>query len=320
MQPVARPAIDEPARLPTRRRMMRGVAAVGVSCFAGASYAFGIEPNFRLEVVRHQVALPGWRGPPMRIAALADLHTCEPWMPAARVGGIVAETNLLAPDLVVLLGDYVNSLHRFREAAVAPAAWGAALSDLKAPLGVHAVLGNHDFWEGEGPAPVRAALRAAGARLHENDAVPLVHHGQDFWLAGTGSMWAQPLGGGRFRGTDDLAATLRQVTSEAPLILLAHEPDQFAGVPARVGLTLSGHTHGGQVRLPGMGAPFVPSRYGQRYAYGHVQEGPRQLVVSGGLGCSGLPVRLGVPPEITLVEVVALDAPGMAALDLAAAA
>ena len=103
---------------------------------------------------------------------------------------------------------------------------------------------------------------------------------------------------------NNLPATLRQVSGEAPLILLAHEPDQFVATPDRVALTLSGHTHGGQVRLPGMGAPFVPSQYGQRYIYGHVVEGSRQLVVSGGLGCSGLPVRLGVPPEITLIDVV----------------
>ena len=292
------------ARLPTRRRVMRGVAAVGVSCFAGAAYAFGVEPHFRLERVAYRVALPGWRGPPMTIAALADLHACEPWMPAARVRAIVAHTNALKPDLVVLLGDYVSSLHRFGESDVPPAEWGAALAGLSAPLGVHAVLGNHDYWERPGPAPVRAALRAAGARLYENQAAELTHDGQKFWLAGTGSLWAQPLGRGRFAGTNNLPATLRQVSSEAPLILLAHEPDQFVGTPDRVALTLSGHTHGGQVRLPGMGAPFVPSQYGQRYIYGHVTEGSRQLVVSGGLGCSGLPVRLGVPPEITLIDVV----------------
>lgn len=293
------------ARLPTRRRVLRGVAAVGVSCFAGAAYAFGVEPHFRLERVSYRVALPGWRGPPMRIAALADLHACEPWMPASRVRGIVAHANALKPDLVVLLGDYVSSLHRFGETDVPPAEWGAALAGLAAPLGVHAVLGNHDYWERPGPAPVRAALRAAGARLYENQAVELAHQGQKFWLAGTGSLWAQPLGRGRFAGTNNLGAALRQVTSEAPLVLLAHEPDQFVATPERVGLTLSGHTHGGQVRLPGVGAPFVPSEYGRRYIYGHVAEGRRQLVVSGGLGCSGLPVRFGVPPEITLIEVVA---------------
>jgi predicted MPP superfamily phosphohydrolase len=307
---VERPEHWGPARLPTRRRVMRGVAAVGVSCFAGASYAFGIEPHFRLETVRYQVALPGWDGPPMRIAALADLHACEPWMPAERVRAIAAHANALKPDVIVLLGDYVSSLHRFGESAVPAMEWGRALSVLQAPLGVFAVLGNHDFWERPGPAPVRAALRAAGAKLFENEAVALTHEGQRFWLAGTGSALAYPLGRGRFRGTDDLPGTLAQVRGQAPLILLAHEPDQFHGTPDRVALTLSGHTHGGQVRIPGVGAPFVPSRYGERYAYGHVVEGARQLVVSGGLGCSGLPVRFGVPPEITVIEVAGIETTG----------
>jgi len=301
---VARVESSGLTRLPTRRRVLRGVAAVGVSCFAGAAYAFGVEPHFRLERVAYRIALPGWRGPPMTIAALADLHACEPWMPASRIRAIVAHTNALKPDMVVLLGDFVGSLHRFGESDVPPAEWGAALAALRAPLGVHAVLGNHDYWERQGPAPVRAALRTAGARLYENQAAELKHEGQRFWLAGTGSLWAQPLGRGRFAGTNNLPATLRQVSSDAPLILMAHEPDQFATAPDRVALTLSGHTHGGQVRLPGMGAPFVPSQYGQRYVYGHVIEEGRQLIISGGLGCSGLPVRLGVPPEITLIEVV----------------
>jgi predicted MPP superfamily phosphohydrolase len=95
---------------------------------------------------------------------------------------------------------------------------------------------------------------------------------------------------------------LAQVTDDAPVILLAHEPDIFPSVPDRVALTLSGHTHGGQVRLFGY-SPSVPSRYGNRYAYGHIIEGERNLIVSGGLGCSVIPVRVGVPPEVVMVDV-----------------
>jgi hypothetical protein len=100
---------------------------------------------------------------------------------------------------------------------------------------------------------------------------------------------------------DDLPGTLAQVTDDAPVILLAHEPDIFPDVPARVAVTLSGHTHGGQIRL-GPWVPVVPSRFGARYAWGHIVEGGRDLVVSGGLGCSVVPVRFGMPPEITVVE------------------
>jgi predicted MPP superfamily phosphohydrolase len=124
------------------------------------------------------------------------------------------------------------------------------------------------------------------------------------WIAGLGSQWAFPRG-----GADDLAAALAPLASdEAPAILLAHEPDVFPRVPRRVALTLSGHTHGGQVRLLGY-SPVVPSRYGNRYAYGHVEEDGRHLVVSGGLGCSIAPVRFGVPPEITVIELGGGQAP-----------
>ena len=113
-----------------------------------------------------------------------------------------------------------------------------------------------------------------------------------------------------FVGVDDLDGTVARTMGDAdPLILLAHEPDIFVRVPPRVTLTLSGHTHGGQVLLPFIGRPVVPSNYGQRFAYGHVVEGGRHLLVSSGLGMSGLPVRFMVPPEIALITLGAPDMP-----------
>ena len=100
---------------------------------------------------------------------------------------------------------------------------------------------------------------------------------------------------------DDLDVTLGKISDDAPVILLAHEPDIFPRVPGRVSLTLSGHTHGGQIRLLGY-SPVVPSRYGNRYAYGHVVENGRDLIVSGGLGSSIFPVRFGVRPEILEIQ------------------
>jgi hypothetical protein len=152
----------------------------------------------------------------------------------------------------------------------------------------------------------RLALEKAGVPVYENDAVRLVKDGRPFWLAGLGDQvalirgrrWGRML----FDGVDDLPGTLAKVTDGAPVILLAHEPDIFARTPARVALTISGHTHGGQVRLFGY-SPVVPSQFGNRYAYGHVIENGRHLIVSGGLGCSVLPVRFGVPPEIVFIEV-----------------
>lgn len=126
--------------------------------------------------------------------------------------------------------------------------------------------------------------------------------GQRFWLAGLGDQLAYKLGHRRYLGVDDLPGTLAQVRTDDPVILLAHEPDIFPRVPARVALTLSGHTHGGQIRLPLIWPAFVPSEYGARFAYGHVVEEDRHLIVSGGLGTSFVPVRLGVPPEIVRVD------------------
>ena len=123
-----------------------------------------------------------------------------------------------------------------------------------------------------------------------------------FWLAGLADQRVVELGGGRFVGNDDLPGTLARIDGDAPVVLLAHEPDIFPDVPRRVSLTLCGHTHGGQCRFPFVGPLFVPSRYWRRYAYGHIIEDERHLIVSGGLGYSGLPVRIGMPPEIVLIE------------------
>jgi uncharacterized protein len=125
--------------------------------------------------------------------------------------------------------------------------------------------------------------------------------GRRFWFAGLGDQLAHRLGHGRFRGIDDLRGTLAQVGTDDPVVLLAHEPDIFPRVPPRVALTLCGHTHGGQIRLPLIWPAFVPSKYGASYAYGHVIEDGRHLIVSGGLGTSVIPARLGVPPEIVHV-------------------
>ena len=287
----------------TRRRLLRVGGGLLLGGAGPAAYGFAIEPAWRLEVARYRLSPPGWpAGMRLRIAVLADFHFGEPYMGLRRVGQIVDAANDLAPDVAVVLGDY-HASHRFITRDVAPEAAVAALARLAAPLGRWAVLGNHDYWSS---APLwRRVFAGAGVPLLENLAVRLEHHGAGFWLAGLASMLAIrfTLPGGRrgFHGLQNLAGTLRQVKDDAPVILLAHEPDIFPQVPARVALTLAGHTHGGQVRLFGY-SPRVPSRFGNRFAYGHVVEGGRHLLVTGGLGVSNLPVRIGVPPEVMLVE------------------
>jgi predicted MPP superfamily phosphohydrolase len=228
-------------------------------------------------------------------------------MSLEHIQAIVERTNALDADIIVLLGDYVAG-HRHVTRFIPAGEWSSVLAGLKAPLGVHAILGNHDWWEdktvqreGQGTTIARRALEAAGIPVYENDAQRLSKAGQAFWLAGLGDQLAY-LPARRFRpvrriGVDDLAATLKKVTDDKPLILLAHEPDVAVRVPSRVAVQLSGHTHGGQVRLFGW-SPVSPS--GPQLAYGHIRMNC-DVIVSGGLGCSIVPFRLGVPPEIGLV-------------------
>lgn len=273
------------------------------------SPALAIEPGFRVAAPLWPVRLSQWprTAPRLRIAMLSDIHAVRPWMPAERIARIASVAMAAGPDLILLLGDYVTSMsRRYRGAIVPVAEWAQALGTLRAPLGVYAVLGNHDWWDDV--AAIRAGLQAAGLPVLENEAVRIEKDGFRFWLGGLGDQLAYGRRvRGRRRGVDDLERVVAQATGDDPLILMAHEPDIFAASSPRVALQLSGHTHGGQVRFPVFGAPVVPSAYGQRYAYGHIVEDGRNLVVSAGLGVSGLPVRFLAPPEITFVEVQAAE-------------
>jgi uncharacterized protein len=292
----------------SRRFVLKSLLGSAAALLGTGAYAFGLEPAFRLRVQRYALSPPGWPpGVNLRIAVLADIHAGEPYMPVPRVEEIVDTANGLGADVTVLLGDYVAG-HRFMTRQIGMAEIAPVLAQLRAPLGVFAILGNHDWWEDaaaqrerKGPIIAARALRDAHIPVLENDVVRIRKDGRSVWLAGLGDQIAFVRGPNRFDGVDDLPGTLAKVADDGPVILLAHEPDVFPQVPERVSLTLSGHTHGGQVRLLGY-SPMVPSKYGNRYAYGHVVEKGRHLVVSGGLGTSILPVRFGVPPEIVLLE------------------
>ncbi|MFI5014373.1 MAG: metallophosphoesterase [Hyphomicrobiales bacterium] len=302
--PLARPV--------TRRGALLAPLAGGIAGLTVNGYAFAYAPGVLLDVTRYRLTPEQWRsGPSLRIAVLTDLHFGEPFVSLERLHEIVETTNGLQPDLICLLGDFEPG-HRFISREVPRADWARALATLKAPLGVHTVLGNHDWWADaraqsrQTAVPLAArALLDAGLPVMENSAVPLVKDDKPFWLIGLGDQIAYHRRGYGFKGRDDLRGALAAVPPDgAPALLLAHEPDIFPQVPHRVALTLSGHTHGGQVRLFGY-SPLVPSSYGNRYAYGHVEEGGRHLVVSGGIGPGKLPIRIGVPPEIVLVELTA---------------
>ena len=268
--------------------MTRLAEALALGGVAFAARALWFEPR-RVVVRRISLALPSWTPEldGLRVAAVADLHTGAPHVDERKLERIVARVNAEKPDLVALLGDFVD--HEVALATpVAPEAVAARLTALEAPLGTLAVLGNHDWTEG---APrVAAALRERGIPVLENEAVEL---GEGLWVAGLADAASS---------TARIDKALAPVPEGAPCLLLSHNPDVFPRVPARVSLTLAGHTHGGQLNLPLLRRLTMPSYYGLRYAGGLVEEAGRQMYVSRGLGTSGLPLRFGVPPEIAVIE------------------
>jgi predicted MPP superfamily phosphohydrolase len=292
----------------TRRAVLKAGGAMTLGMGGLGTYSVGVEPMLMLDVTDYGLTPPGWPADlALRINVIADIHACEPFMSAQRIQSICALSNALNPDIVLLLGDYAGG-HNYVTRPVMPDEWGESLSTLRASLGVYGILGNHDWWHGpiprirgDGGESVRRALRAANVTLLENDAIRLQHDGRPFWVAGLGCQIAIRVSRGVFRGIDDLAGTLRKVTDDAPVILMVHEPMIFDQVPQRVALTLCGHTHGGQVELPLIGAPFAEARFGARHVYGHVEETNRHMIISAGLGNSIAPVRFGRPPEIVRI-------------------
>jgi predicted MPP superfamily phosphohydrolase len=266
--------------------------AAAIVAVALASWAFWLEPA-SLRVATYRLTLPRWPAAcsGLSIAVVSDLHVGSPFNGVEKLERIVAETQKAEPDLVLLAGDYVIQGVR-GGLFVAPEIIGAELGELTAPLGVFAVLGNHDWWL-DGPR-VQQAFEKSGIEVLENRAVELRRGDCAFWLGGIGDYW---------EGRPDVDRTLENVPPDAAALVLTHNPDVFPEVPDRVALTIAGHTHGGQVRVPLVGRPVVPSIHGERYAIGTIVEGDRHLFVTPGVGTSILPVRFLVPPEISLLEI-----------------
>ncbi len=297
--PIVRPA---PRGLTRRGLITGGLGVLGTAGLMGpatSAYA-AVEAANDLVITQYRLNPPRWpAGQRLSICVIADLHAGGPNMGIARVRQVVDAGNALKCDLIVLLGDFFAT-HRFVTERVTPPQWSDELARLSAPLGVYSIYGNHDWWYDI--TGVRKALHNVRIPAMENDAVLVGEPGQRFWLAGLGDQLAHWIGPSQFIGVDDLPGTLSRVTSEDPVILLVHEPDIFVKVPERVSLTLAGHTHGGQIRPPLLSPTWTPSEYGARFAYGHIVERGRHMIVSGGLGCSIVPLRLGMPPEILRID------------------
>jgi predicted MPP superfamily phosphohydrolase len=255
-------------------------------------YAWFIEPN-QLVVRRVEIVSDDWHGPPLTIAAISDTHVGGPHVDAARMGRIVSRINELRPELVVLLGDYVNG--HAEEAERTPAenqeivGGIATFAALRARYGVVAVIGNHDVWYGR--TSVTTALQDAGVAALWNRHIVIRRSGGEFIVAGLeDDMTSHP----------DFAAALDGAPPETGTIILSHSPDPFADMPRGPALLLAGHGHCGQVTIPLIGRPILPLR-NRNYDCGLIQERGEQMYVTAGIGTSIAPVRFLNPPEIVLI-------------------
>ena len=280
-------------RLKKKKVALAVVATMLLLALALAVWAFFIEPD-RIVVHEETIAPRGWPTAfdRLKIAVISDLHAGSPHINKEKLQAVVAKTNELQPDLILLPGDFVVQESVLGGKFVEPDEIASSLKELRAPLGVYAVLGNHDWWfNGE---RVRAALEAAGIRVLENDVTQLERNGEKIWLAGLADLWTRK---------QDIQGTLAKAQTDAAVIAFTHNPDVFPLIPARVSLTIAGHTHGGQVNIPFLGRRVVPSSNGERYAAGHIIEDGRHLFVTTGIGTSIFPVRFRVAPEIALLTI-----------------
>jgi predicted MPP superfamily phosphohydrolase len=272
-----------------RRRVLAGIG--GLAAASWLLDAAVLTPRrFRLREV--PLAVPGW--PPsldgLRVALVGDVHAGAPWVGLERVRAVVDAVVAASPDLVLLVGDHVADVTFGTH--LDPGAVARELAGLlRAEAPVLGVLGNHDWYAGGWR--IRAALEEAGLPVLEEAAVPVLD--ARLWVAGVGDLWER---------TPDVAAALAEVPEGAAVLLMTHNPDVVADVPAHVQLVVAGHTHGGQVAFRGRPIHAVSERTGNRWARGGWYAGDR-LYVTPGVGSSLVPLR-SVTPE---VPVLVLSAP-----------
>ena len=275
------PFVESPAN--RRSFLKKGLVAAAAFCVAGTGYPF-LEAHW-LRTKRYTITVPslGEAFSGFRIAFLSDFHH-GPQIGLAPIRKAVATANRAKPDVIVLGGDYV-----YREPDFIRPCFDA-LKNLRAPLGVYAVLGNHDHYED--PDLTKQCIKEAGFRELTNTGQWLTRANHRLRIAGVGDLWEDK---------QNLEAALGDAGNEDPCILVSHNPDYVEKIAnKRVGLVLSGHTHGGQVYLPGIGAPVVPSRYGNKYRYGLVKTPSTQVLVSCGIGTISPPVRFCCRPEVVV--------------------
>jgi uncharacterized protein len=253
-------------------------------------WAFWWEPG-SLHNKTYELTLSSWPSPceALTVAVLSDLHVGSPFNHLDHLNEGIDLTLKAKPDLILLAGDYVMQGVPGGQ-FVSPRDIAAQLARLSAPLGVFAVLGNHDWWH-DGMGTI-TSLREVGIQVLEDASKPIQVDDCQFWLAGISDFW---------EGAHNISRALSQIPDHETILAFTHNPDIFPELPSRVALTVAGHTHGGQVYLPFIGRPVVPSQYGERFAIGHIIEEGRHLFVTPGIGTSILPVRFLVPPEVSVL-------------------
>jgi predicted MPP superfamily phosphohydrolase len=267
--------------LPTaRKRVLIPIAMKVGHLFSktllGAAYKFAI--------TRHRVPIDHLTHP-LKLAQLSDLHF-GPFHQRKSLDAWVEATLAEEPEVIVITGDFIDHLSG---ADLEPLA--SALGKLRAPLGVWGVWGNHDRSRVPHIEMLEQILHQSGIEILNNRGVLLR---SDLFMAGVDDFQ---------NGRPDLELALGARPTDAACILLSHNPDLLPRVPASVGLTLCGHTHGGQVKLPLIGPPLTSSLYGKRFAEGWV-EASTTAFVSRGLGTSMLPIRFNCPPELSVFELL----------------
>lgn len=278
-------------RLPSRRKFLHRVAQVtlGLSVGTVSTCAYGYWEASQIRVRRSTIPMKHlprvFAG--KTVAVLADFHH-GPFVDISFIRTAVEIANSLAPDLMALVGDFAHKGNQTRE-QLPPCL--EALSALRAPLGVFAVPGNHDMQDNG--AIYRECIAATPLQDVTNRAVRLSIGGEHLWVAGVDDLWW---------GKPDQRAALRGIPDLEAVILLSHNPDFAEEQPNdRVGLVISGHTHGGQVCVPVVGSLWLPSRYGSKYRSGLVQGPSSQVFVSRGIVLAGVPLRINCFPEINLL-------------------
>ena len=289
--PIESEVREKPFLRKISRRKFLGMAVAGAAVAVAADGVL-IEPNIP-KVVRKEIALRRWpeRMAGFTIALLSDFHY-DPYFSVHPLRAAVGIVNDLRPDLIVLTGDFASvpliGNHLTGARHVEPCA--QMVGQMRAPYGLSAVLGNHDM--DTDPSRVTTALRQNGIRVLRNQSLPVEKEGSRFWLAGIDDLLGR---------TADLSATLHGIPSDEATVLLAHEPDYADYVASHpVDLQLSGHSHGGQIRIPLLPPLYLPV-LGRKYIWGKYQIRDLTLYTNPGLGTIAIPVRLNCAPEITLL-------------------